>query len=378
MGALDQVHLVLVLTRDGLLAHWDKSGSMEREAALYRAMAPQFASITFVSFGGWSERRYREALGGANIVCNRFGLPEWRYVKILPYLLWRFHFRRVIFKSNQVDGADLALSLARRLNGRFVARSGYSYSDFLTRYHGEGSKEAEEAVALERECYRAADQGLVTTEAMRARILAYGGVDPDRLAVLPNYVETDRFRPMPEVEKHPRRLFFLGRLMKQKNPYALLDAVAGLDVELLMAGDGPWREALEAHARKIGANVRFLGYQPSGALPRLMNESAALMLPSLYEGHPKALLEAMACGIPVIGGDAPGIREVIDDGENGILCGLEAADIRAAIARVLGDAALRKKVGRGARAYALEHLALDKIVERETGLYRHLAERAWG
>ena len=92
------------------------------------------------------------------------------------------------------------------------------------------------------------------------------------------------------------------------------------------------------------------------------------ILPSLYEGHPKALLEAMACSRPVIGTDVIGIRELIRHRETGYLCGTSPEEIRAAIQDVLSDADLRNHMGHNAQEFVLEHFALERVVEMELAL----------
>jgi glycosyltransferase involved in cell wall biosynthesis len=89
------------------------------------------------------------------------------------------------------------------------------------------------------------------------------------------------------------------------------------------------------------------------------------ILPSHFEGHPKTLIEAMACGLPVIGADTPGINNLIRHGETGFLCGTEPEQIREAIVSVLGDAGLRQRLGRNARDEAMATFSLDAIVQKE-------------
>jgi len=92
------------------------------------------------------------------------------------------------------------------------------------------------------------------------------------------------------------------------------------------------------------------------------------VLPSQYEGTPKALLEAMACGLAVVGTNVPGIRELIQDGVNGLLCEPDVKAISEAIARLLNDAELRARLGRAARRFVEERYAQSKVVETEARL----------
>jgi glycosyltransferase involved in cell wall biosynthesis len=149
--------------------------------------------------------------------------------------------------------------------------------------------------------------------------------------------------------------------------------VAGLDVDLWLVGSGPSREDLRRQAEACGARVRFLGTRRNAELPAILAECAAFVLPSRVEGHPKALIEAMACGRAVVGSDVPGIRDVIVPRETGLLCGTSPESIRAALRELLADAALRARLGAAARAWALAHVSLEGAVEAELDLLSELA-----
>jgi glycosyltransferase involved in cell wall biosynthesis len=186
----------------------------------------------------------------------------------------------------------------------------------------------------------------------------------DRVRVTPNYVDTERLRPNADVPP-ATDLIYVGRLTRQKNLENLLEAIRPLDATLTIVGDGPLRRPLRRRFCDLGDRVRWLGARPHGELPTLLSGARVFILPSHYEGHPKALIEAMAVGLPVIGGDSPGIRDQIRHGETGLLCGTEAADIRKAIRRVLRDADLAERLGRRARGLAVESFSLDRVVEME-------------
>jgi glycosyltransferase involved in cell wall biosynthesis len=146
-------------------------------------------------------------------------------------------------------------------------------------------------------------------------------------------------------------------------------------VELLVAGSGSLGEPLRGKAEANRLPVRFLGNVPHRQLPEILNSAALFVLPSYYEGHPKALLEAMACGLPVIGSDVPGIRELIRHGETGYLCGTSPEEIRAAIQDVLNAPDLRARMGRNARESVVDQFSLERVLEMELALYGELVAK---
>ena len=192
-----------------------------------------------------------------------------------------------------------------------------------------------------------------------------------------NYVDVDRFRPIPEIKRQVGRLMFVGRLEDQKNPSLLLDALVGLDgVKLTVVGDGPLRPSLEEQARRLKLCVEFRGTVDHVILPELLNRSEAFVLPSRYEGTPKALLEAMACGVPVIATRSPGITGVVAHDQNGYLCGISVPEIRAAIRTVLRDITLRERLGHYGALYVKDHHALATAIEQELALVARLCPDA--
>jgi glycosyltransferase involved in cell wall biosynthesis len=224
---------------------------------------------------------------------------------------------------------------------------------------------------MEAAVFKAADRVIVTTPAIRQTIIERYGIEPGRVWIIPNYVETERFKPSPG-SRQPNLLCFIGRLHEQKNIMALLDAINGLNVELNIIGGGDLQKKLVTKVQEERLKVHFLGNIPNTDLPAYLNRASLFILPSHIEDHPKALLEAMACGLPVIGTDVPGIREVVRHRDTGYLCGTSPREIRASIQDVLGDQEMCDRMGRNAREYVVKHCALETVKEMELELLREL------
>jgi glycosyltransferase involved in cell wall biosynthesis len=208
---------------------------------------------------------------------------------------------------------------------------------------------------------------------MQGRIVSDYRLPANKVRVVPNYVETDVFCPQSNLQRAQNRVITVARLEPQKNLNALLEACVGLDIELLIIGSGKQEQALKTLAKQLGLCVNFQAAVPNYLLPKLLNTAAAFILTSLYEGHPKALLEAMSCGLPVIGTDVPGIREVLAHGKTGFLCGTSSSDIRTALQEVLGDPVLRQNLGTNARQIVVDQYSLDRVIELELDLLRELS-----
>lgn len=358
------VHLVLFFTRGVSLRQWDRLGIFEREVALYRRLRERGMDVTFVTYGGSDDERYARRLDGIRVCVNRWGLSKRIYGRLIPWLHRDVLRRCDVIKTNQFCGGQHALRAARDFGKPLIARGGYMWSAFEESKSGGHSSSARLARRTEDRVFTAADRIVVTTPQMADGIAARLPAAAQRIRVVPNYVDTALFVPRDEVKTHD--LLFLGRLRPQKNIEQLLEAIRPLDVRLLMIGGGAEAAAWKQRWASLGDRVTWLGSVPHGELPRHFSAVRAFILPSLYEGHPKALIEAMACGCACIGTDVPGIRELIRHGDNGFLCGTSATEIRNAITHVLGEGPLRASLGQRARQFAQRQFSLDHIVSLET------------
>jgi glycosyltransferase involved in cell wall biosynthesis len=148
-------------------------------------------------------------------------------------------------------------------------------------------------------------------------------------------------------------------------------------VRLVLAGDGPLRSELQqlAASLHVDEQVQFIGYQSRPAVARLLNECMLFVLPSRYESLGIAVVEALACGKPVVATAVDGIPEIIEDGTNGILVEPEdARALAAAIRRLLGDADLRARLGRAGRLRVKDAFRWQRMGESYVNAYEQVLE----
>lgn len=211
------------------------------------------------------------------------------------------------------------------------------------------------------------------------------GIAPERIALIAGSgVEIDRFKPMLEPEGIPTAAF-VGRLLDDKGIRVLVEAMRlvrrrGSQVALLIAGTpdpaNPTSVPLpEAESWNREPNIKWLGNVDD--IPALWARAHIAVLPSRREGLPKALLEAAACGRPMIAADVPGSREIVIPGETGLLVPVDDASALAdAIETLAADSALRATFGDNARRLVMERFS-DAIIARQiVDLYRGLLAAA--
>lgn len=167
----------------------------------------------------------------------------------------------------------------------------------------------------------------------------------------------------------------VGNLRPVKGHAFLVQALAALDgrapVAVAIVGSGSEEPALRALAHGSGVEDRLhlLGYRSD--VPDLLAAADVFVMPSLSEGMPMAMIEAMLAGKPIVASNVGGIPELIDTTEVGLL--VPPRDVEAlahGLARVIHDASLREGLGEAARARALEHFSASAMAERYLELYR--------
>ncbi len=221
-----------------------------------------------------------------------------------------------------------ALGLARNTNTPFVASYHTPASEYA-RYLLPGPLSAcrsvlrRAATAYERRFYDRATLVLTPSHSARRHLRETVGVSSP-VRVISNGVDTDRFRPVDSSAFRDRYdltgplIGYTGRHGHEKALPELLSAVDWLvsdrDFTLVLSGDGPARQALEAQAARIDADVRFLGFLERHELPALYSALDVFAFPSPVETQGLVALEAAACGTPTVAADAGALSEtVIDD-----------------------------------------------------------------
>ena len=243
---------------------------------------------------------------------------------------------------------------------------------------------------IDRALARRADLTIAVSRGALDNAIACEGVPAERAEVVNNGVNTTDFDHIPHVNRteivrglrpESRIIGVVGRLHGQKGHAFLLEAMGKVraefpDAHLLVVGDGPLEKPLRDLARRldIAGAVHFLGKRND--VPKLLTAMDVFCLPSLYEGMPNALLEAMAASRPCIATPVEGSADIIIDGESGLFVPPREVDALAdAILRLLADPDAAKAMGRAARKRVEQHFSVQRMLRGYEACYRDVLNR---
>lgn len=255
------------------------------------------------------------------------------------------------------------------------------YAEYLSPFESVSRVIRRASRRYERWFLDAADVVVTPTAATRERL--QGAVGPSApVEVVPNGVDTDFFRPVdprPFLERYdlPRDrplVGYTGRHGYEKRLTDLVDAAPRLDgVTVVLAGDGPAREDLEARADAGDGDVRFLGFLDRTDLPAFYSALDVFAFPSPVETEGLVALEAAACGTPVAGADEGALANTVVPGENGRHFDTgDSASLAQTVRRVLGE---RRSLTRRCLARR-EEMDVSRSIDRLEAVYRRALESA--
>lgn len=347
------------------------------------APVPWFPS-QWSCFGDWAlnaEVSRREVRNGIAVhhprypVIPRFGM--W----VAPYLLYRGALpavRCLLGYGQRFDAIDAhyvypdgvaAVWLGQRLGLPTVITARGTDVNLIPRY------------AVPRRLIRQAITGsaalIGVSAAIRTALLELGAPS-DKVTVLRNGVDLKLFRPVDRVAVRAalgltrKTLISVGLLIERKGHHRIIEAMQRLpNFDLLIVGDGPERDRLAAliERRELGARVRLLGSRPHAELPQYYSAADALVLASSREGWPNVLLEAMACGTPVVASNIWGNPEIVQACEAGLIMQENTPEgVAAAVLRLFDKLPSRAET----RAYA-ERFSWDATTEGQIALFSNVS-----
>lgn len=363
------LHLFVYLDQGMTLDMFSRMGTLDRELAVYRRLVERGVRISILSWSKGEDSAHENAIQPINLIHNTSGLKNrlWMIRQLLRLKNADSSPKALI--TNQLFGAPMAAAACRLTRMPFFLRLGYLRSENMAEDLDGRSMQLRLQRLEEKFTFRQAKRIVVTTQRIRDKIANDYAIEPNRITVLPNYVDQSLFKPRPpqsirqDEPDRPLTVVTTSRLSPEKNIDILIQAAAECgNVNLIVVGDGPMAADLRDRADRVHVPVSFPGIVANESLPDLYAKADAFALISQYEGHPKSLIEAMSYGLPVIGSRVRGIADLIEDGTNGLLAEPNAKSVAAAIEK-LRVGSLRQKLGAAAHEFARARFDLDAYAD---------------
>ena len=229
---------------------------------------------------------------------------------------------------------------------------------------------------------RQADAIVALSNAERDFLTRHRGLQPERIAVIPNGISTAVFAPNSEPAEPTGDLLFVGQLQRFKGLDYLLRALPAVRdtyprVKLrVVYQTGALLDRYRKHAAQLGLHgcLEFAGSKTAAGLAQLYSTAAVVVSPSLGECLSTVVLEAMCCGAAVVATDVGGIREQLDEDTGVIVPPRDSAALARAISTLLADAGHRRQLGQAACRKAHAQFSVRQMIDRHVRLYEELLE----
>lgn len=367
MTPLTDTNLCLFMTQGMSLEKWDKGGVLEREVLLYQKLHPYFKNVYMITYGSENDISFMDKI---------------QPVKVLPVLTGDLNLDvanvshmfsnmndQWIIKSNQFYGALTAARVAGEINQPFVWRMGYGFKLLNDKRKLE---DPDKVIAEERKLSGMASHIIVTAGFIKEQLETDYMIWDEKISIIPNYVSSVFFDRCWTSKNKLEKILVVGRCSVEKNPIELLKAVKQTGKSVTWIGRGALSGKMQQFANDNNVNLELIENVNHYQLPKIFENHDVFVLPSLHEGHPKSLIEAMSFGMPCIGSNVEGIRDVIIDHETGLLCSPDADGFISAFRKLENQSEWLCTLGQNGRRFAFDYYHIDQILEKEKRVYEQL------
>lgn len=304
------------------------------------------------------------------LISNAHNIQRYIYALIMPILNIKQFKQCDVIRGLQITGGIPCIVAKILFKKPFVVNYGYDYEQFA-RLEGKQIQALFYKIVIYF-VVKFADAVIITSSHLKQRIIEYA---PKKIELIPNSVDINIFKPSIKKRNNIKTILFVGRLEKQKNLFNLIEAISLLKYEksLIFIGEGSQKVKLEKYAYDKKVKLRILEPVPHNKLAIFYRSADIFVLPSLIEGHPKVLLEAMSSGLSCVGADIQGIREIIGNKKTGVLTGTSSEEISKSIEYLIKNPMIARQLGEKARHHIKKCYDSTKILDLEIKLLKNVA-----
>ena len=367
--------IILFFTYKVRIKDWLQSGLFEREIEIYRQLAKKGHEITFVTYDA---ENYSSLLIEKNVkhmpIFENINVPKSNLAYISKTFLFLFKFKEEfkkadIYKTNQLLGAWLPIVGKIFFRKKLYIRTGYDLLEFSLKNKKNILKLAT-YYFLTQVAIFSSNIYSVTSKTDKLLIKKRFIYQINKLQIRNNWVYVPEKKQIED--RYRNKLLMVGRLEKQKNFDLVIDKLKGSNFNLDIYGKGNDKHKLEKLAYKNKVDLNIVDNIPNNDLIKEYGKYIIFLMPSIFEGNPKALLEAMAAGCIVIASDIKNHQELIDHKVNGFLVNFNNLDLANFIQDLLLDENKLKELSTNAMKYILKNNSIEEHINKEIEDYKSI------
>ena len=369
------MNINLIFTYGVSLKDWKIAGILDRELEIYRQMISNHGYIVnLITFGDIEDEQILLDDKNINVypAYKHINKTNNRFINFLLSFLIPFKLKEELkntdlIKTNQLNGSWVGIILKFILKKPLIVRTGYNLYEFSINEKKSFIKQLFYFL-LTKYSIKFSDKYFVSSES-DLKFLKKSFKNTENIVLFPNWVDSLRYKDFKD--RHSNKVLSVGRLEDQKNYQFLIKKLADSDIELDIIGEGTKKEELKKLAKENRVKINFLGRMSYFELQEIYKNYRIFILPSLFEGNPKALLEALASGCLVMALSNKNILEIIVHKENGIIF-YPDTDLNNEIKNYLSSEEAFNEMTHAGYDYIKENNLIDLLINKEIKIHQNL------
>lgn len=358
--------LYVFFTHNTSLSDWFLNGSLDRELNYYEKLQKKGFKIFFITYGV-NDNQFLKKNSPIKVISIFNKKSNFKILNFFKSFLFIWKFSKfnkgnIIIKSNQMKGSWLPLLISKIYNKKMILRCGYEYYRFSLKNKSLGLNFIK--YILSYISYNFADKIIITSSYEKKFINKVFKIKEKKISLIPNYIDTSIFK-----KKNNKKIYdiiFVGRFEKQKNLFFLINSIKDLKLRMILIGNGSLDGEIKKILKKSNLKFKIINKVKNKKLPEFYNRSYIYLNTSHYEGNPKSLLEAMACGLNIITTNYEGVGEIIKNNSNGIITKYSQNEIKDKVNYLLKNKNIYKKISNNAQKKILLKNCIKKILILES------------
>lgn len=350
--------LILLLSEGYGIKNWEKLGTLDRELKIYKDLAKQNdRELVIVSY-------QKDFFDGINIMRIPFSFIHHKFINIRQFCflfttLFKIKTTDIIITNQAHNGGWLAVLVKMFVGCKVIARCGYVFGEQMEYLKMKGFSYSRRRF-LEKITMKYSNIIFCPTVELKDWINTKYGLTNSKIKVVPNFVDENNFSKKGKVIKNFDAIY-VGRIHDEKRVYLVNNLVKSLKLKTCIIGNGKKDSILELRKND---SITYIPSVSNKNLNGYLSQSKYFVTGSSWEGHPKAILEAMACGLICIAPSVNGINNLIEHGKTGILYDGSAEDLRTKFLDIDSNIARQQLISKEATEFISQNFNYSKVLKK--------------